>query len=68
MGFTAELRRRWWGRRRGWGAVLQVGGNSRSRGALRAGSGAGTFKPCAPISCVPPLGTSLHSSFLHQLF
>lgn len=50
------------------GGVLQVGGKSRSRGALWAGSGAGAFKPCAPISCVPPLGTSLHSSFLHQLF
>lgn len=47
MGFTAELGA-------GMGGILQVGGNSRSRGAL---SRSGTFEPCALTSCIPPVST-----------
>lgn len=49
MGFTAELGA-------GMGGILQVGGNSRSRGALRE-SRSGTFEPCALTSCIPLVST-----------
>lgn len=46
------------------GGVLQVGGNSRSRGALWAGSGSGPFSHVHPFPVSPPPPSCHFAQFL----